>query len=623
MTAHSIGELIDRRLTRRAALGLLGGAGLAAGLPAGGARALQDGVSSLAFTQLDHAIEPDHAVAPGYRAEVLIRWGDAMFPDAPVFDPWNQSAEAQARQFGTQNDFIAYFGEERRSDRGLLCVNNEFTFMTYQFPDFEPFGADEAALAHSARAAMEAVGVSIVHVARGADGRWRVEPGPATRRISATTPMRLSGPAAGDERMRTSASPDGLEARGTYGNCAGGQTPWNTYLTCEEGFFLFFSGEPDPAHRETIAYQGYDLPRPNAFPWWRHAEARFDLATEPREPNHFGWVVEIDPFDAEARPVKRTALGRFAHEAASVTLAPDGRVVVYSGDDRPFEHLYRFVSARAFDPANPESGRDILDEGTLSVARFGADGRLTWLPLVFGEGPLREGNGFASQADVLIETRRAAKLVGATPMDRPEDVEVRESDGSVWLMLTGNSLRATPDAANPRANNRYGHVLRMDPPRNGAGRPDPAADVFLWDVFIRCGDPAEDSHNALYHPALSQSGWMTNPDNAAFDPAGRLWIATDHGMDIGHCNGLWATDTHGPGARYLKHFYRCPAGAELCGPCFTPDGQTLFVAVQHPGISGEATITEPLSRWPDFREDMVPRSAVVAVTKADGGPIGS
>lgn len=623
MAADYIGSLIETRLSRRAALGLMAGAGLAAGLPAGRARALQDGVSSLAFTALPHAIEDDHAVAPGYRADVLIRWGDAMFDDAPAFDPWNQSGEAQARQFGTQNDFIAYFGEEGRSDRGILCVNNEFTFMMYQFPDFDPFSADESALARTARAAMEAVGVSILHVARGEDGRWRVEPGPATRRISATTPMRIAGPAAGHARMSTAASPGGTQARGTYGNCAGGQTPWNTYLTCEEGYHLFFSGDPDPAHDEFGAYEAYNLPRRNAFAWWSRADARFDLATEPREPNHFGWVVEIDPFDPEAQPVKRTALGRFSHEAATVTQAPDGRIVVYSGDDSIFEHFYRFVSDRAFDPQNPETGRDILDEGTLSVARFDGDGRMIWIPLVQGEGPLTEENGFASQADVMIETRRAAKLVGATPMDRPEDVEVREGDGSVWLMLTGNPLREAPGPANPRANNRYGHILRMDPPRNENGQPDPAADIFLWDVFIRCGDPAEDSHNAHYHPALSESGWMTNPDNGAFDPGGRLWIATDHGMDIGHCNGLWATDTEGAGARYLKHFYRCPAGAELCGPCFTPNGETLFVAVQHPGIDGEATITNPLNRWPDFSEDMVPRSSVVAITKQGGGAIGT
>lgn len=626
MTTRYIGDLIEARLSRRGALGLLAGAGIAAGIGGGKARAeLRQGASSLAFTPLDHAIDPDHAVAPGYRADVLVGWGDAMFADAPVFDPRNQTAEAQERQFGAQNDFVAYFGENGRSDRGVLCVNHEFTFFPYQFPGFDPLNATTAALAETARVAMVSLGVSILHVVRDEDGVWQVGEGPLTRRITATTPMIISGPAAGHERMCTRAAPDGRSAQGTYMNCAGGQTPWQTYLTCEENFFAYFSGEPDPDHPETTAYEGYNLPHSRAFPWWRHADDRFDLSVEPNEPNHFGWIVEIDPFDPGSQPIKRTALGRFAHEAASVTRAPDGRVVVYSGDDAIGEHIYRFVSARAYDPDSPETGRDILDEGVLSAARFDANGRVTWLPLIYGRGPLTEENGFASQADVLIETRRAARLAGATPMDRPEDVEIRPRDGSVWLMLTGNPLRGAEetDAANPRGPNPYGHVLRLDPPRTAAGQSDPAAETFLWDVFIRCGDPEQDSHNAAYHPALSESGWMASPDNAAFDPAGRLWIATDHGMEIGHANGLWATDTDGPGARYLKHFYRCPAGAELCGPCFTPDGETLFVAVQHPGVDGGDTISNPSTRWPDFREGQVPRSSVVAITKEGRGPVGS
>lgn len=621
MTQSYIGELIDSRLSRRTALGLMAGASFAAACRTGAHADSSQDRSVLAFSSLEHAIDPDHAVAPGHRAEVLIRWGDPMFADAPQFDVHNQSAEAQARQFGTQNDFIAYFGENGRSDRGVLCVNNEFTMTMYQFPGFDPSAASEAELARTARTAMESLGVSIIHVAKGERG-WAVEQGPLTRRITATTPIRISGPAAGHVRLQTSDYPSGYETRGTYGNCAGGQTPWNTYLTCEENFFMFFTGTADPDHPESAAYEGYDLPMNRLFPWWRHADPRFDVATEPRASNHFGWVVEIDPFDPSAPPVKRTALGRFAHEAASVTQAPDGRIVVYSGDDRVFEHIYRFVSNRAYDPERPETGRDILDDGVLSVARFDDNGRVTWLPLIHGQGPLTSENGFHSQADVLIETRRAAKLLGATAMDRPEDVEARPSDGSVWIALTGNPYRQETDAANPRAANRYGHILRMDPPPNAEGQADPTADIFLWDVFIRCGDPMEDAHNALYHPALEQSGWISSPDNTAFDPRGRLWIATDHGMDVGHCNGLWATETEGSGARNLKHFYRCPTGAELCGPCFTPDGETLFVAVQHPGVDGPATIDNPSTLWPDFQEGQAPRSSVVAITREGGGPVG-
>ncbi|MFP4002559.1 MAG: PhoX family protein [Alphaproteobacteria bacterium] len=623
-SAPPIGTLIETRLSRRAALGLLGGAGAAALLP-GGTLARAGAGSTLSFTEIPHGFDPGHHVAPGYTAQVLHRWGDPVLADAPPFNPQAPTPEAQGAQFGTNCDFTAYFPFDGSSDHGLLCVNHEFAFPRHLFMGFDPETASEAERIEKARAAMESVGVSVIEVRRGPDGAWQVVPGRYARRISATTPMTISGPAAGHERLRTSADPSARNARGTFGNCAGGKTPWGTYLTCEEGLFLYFSGKPDPEDKETKSHEAYVIPARGADPAWAMADSRFDVGKELREPNRFGWVVEIDPRDPRSRPVKRTALGRFQHESASPIVNHDGRIAVYMGDDRPFQFLYRYVSNGAFDPERSGDAGKLLDEGVLSVARFAGDGTLTWRPLIQGEGPLTPENGFHSQADVVIETRRAAALLDATPMDRPEDVEPDPVSQSVFVVLTGNSRRSeertTP--SNPRGPNPHGHILRLDAPKTASGAPDHTAETFTWDIFIRCGNPDDDAHNAAYHPKQSEAGWIANPDNCAFDRKGRLWIATDHGTEIGHANGMWACDTDGPGRALLKHFYRAPAGAEVCGPEFTPDRTTLFLSVQHPGIDDGATIDDPLSRWPDFDDAMPPRPSIVAITKDDGGEIGS
>jgi secreted PhoX family phosphatase len=117
------------------------------------------------------------------------------------------------------------------------------------------------------------------------------------------------------------------------------------------------------------------------------------------------------------------------------------------------------------------------------------------------------------------------------------------------------------------------------------------------------------------------------PDNGAFDPSGRLWVATD-GMSrksTGRNDGLWAVETEGPQRGMARGFFRVPDGAELCGPCFTPDGEALFVAIQHPGEgdeeTGEGTFENPATRWPDFKPDMPPRPSIVVITKKGGGKI--
>ena len=624
----SLGQLIAERLTRRgllqgaaatAALGLLGDLGprilFAATNP-----------STLTFEEIAHGLGPDHVVAPGYAADVLIRWGDKVLADAPEFDVARQSAAAQVRQFGYNCDFIAFMplpAGSGSSDHGLLCVNHEYTNPELMFPGMTRQNRVEVMTKEQVDVDMAAHGHTVAEV-RKEGGRWRTVPGGSyNRRITALTPMRISGPAAGHSRLKTNADPTGTRVLGTLNNCAGGVTPWGTVLTCEENFYYYFAGGPSNAPREEAgAWKLYGIGEPVRYAWSRYYE-RFDLAKEPREPNRFGWVVEYDPYDPASVPVKRTALGRTRHEGATTVLNRDGRLVVYMGDDDRDEHVYKFVTKGKVDLEDRAANHDLLDEGTLYAARFEAGGRLRWLPLVFGQGPLTRENGFASQADVVIETRRAARLLGATPMDRPEDIETSPLTGRVYCALTNNTDRGPGEvnAANPRFDNRTGHILEIIPPGAGGGEVDHAALEAAWDFFLIAGNPV--LGNTLYGAGVSENGWLACPDNLAFDHQGRLWIATDQGGlqdDLRIGDGLYGADLQGSGRAVPRFFFRTPVGAELCGPCLTPDDRTFFVAVQHPGEG--STYADPSTRWPDFDPKMPPRPSVVAITRKDGGTIG-
>ena len=614
-----LAQLMDARASRRALLGgaaFLTAAGVAAPLPA-----FAGPGSSLRFRGLKQRITEGQQVAEGYAADVLIRWGDPVMADAPAFDARNQSAAAQARQFGYNNDFLAFLPLPKgsaTSDRGLLFANHEYVSARLMHPEHR------RVTGNAARYALEraAHGGSVVEIARGDDGRWRVIPGSRyARRITADTEMTIAGPAAGHPRLQTAEDPSGTRVLGTLNNCAGGKTPWGTVLMAEENFHFYFSGAHPEETGEARNFRRYGIGRSSARYRWGETENRFNIAREPHGPNRFGWMVEVDPYDPASMPVKRTALGRFKHEGATVTVNRDGRVVVYSGDDQRFEYLYRFVSARAYDPHDPESARTILDEGTLSVARFD-ETTVRWLPLVFGEGPLTLHNGFASQADVLIETRRAADLLGATPLDRPEDVEPSPVNGRVYVTLTNNSKRKPDqvDWVNPRAKNTHGQIVELTPPGGYGAEADHTADLYFWNHLLLAGDAASGAH---YHP--DTEAWISSPDNCAFDARGRIWIATDQGSaqtKNAIPDGLYGCDVDGPGRALLKCLYAAPAGAEACGPEFTPDGRTVFLAVQHPGDGKGATFENPASRWPDFDPNMPPRPAVVAISRWDGGEIG-
>ncbi|MGB5842707.1 MAG: PhoX family phosphatase, partial [Brucella anthropi] len=450
--------------------------------------------------------------------------------------------------------------------------------------------------------------------------------GANNRRITSNTEMALSGPAAGHDRVKTNADPSGTKVFGTVNNCAGGVTPWGTYIMAEENIHGYFIGELPEGHAETANYKRMGIPE-GSYEWGRFYD-RFDVSKEPNEPNRFGWIVEVDVSDPNAVPKKRTALGRFKHEGAESIVNKDGRVVFYLGDDERFDYVYKFVTAGKFNPDDRAANMDLLDEGTLHVAKFHEDGKVEWMPLVFGQGPLTEQNGFKSQADVLIETRRAGDLLGATKMDRPEDVQPNPVNGRVYVMLTNNTKRKDDqvDAANPRAKNAFGHIIEIE--EDGQ---DFAATTGKWEVLLKCGDPSVAEVGASFSTDTTRNGWFGMPDNAAVDSAGRLWVATDGNSNkgTGRTDGLWAVDTEGDARATSKLFYRVPVGAEMCGPLFAPDDETAFVAVQHPGDGGEdwdghgrPSYYEDLStRWPDFKDDMPVRPAVVAITKQGGGKI--
>ncbi|MGB0670970.1 MAG: PhoX family protein [Rhodospirillales bacterium] len=632
--APTLGELVALRYSRRDALaaGLKGVSAVAAVTALGSAafslvaqRAEAAGGSSLNFPELAHGLDETHHVAEGYDADVLIRWGDPVIKGAPAFDPLKPSAEAQARQWGYNNDFVGYFPLPRgsgTSDHGLLVVNHEYVDPQLMVPGYD----DETAGQEIVEAQMAAHGASVIEIKK-TKGKWAVVEGSKyARRITAlATEMELTGPAAGHDRLKTKADPTGRKVIGTLNNCAGGWTPWGTVLIAEENFHGYFGGDPEKT-TEAANYKRCGLKGRARYPWFKFHD-RFDVNKEPLEPNRFGWMVEFDPYDPGSKPKKRTALGRFKHEGATTIISKDGRLVAYSGDDQRFDYVYKFVSTAKV-TGDPAKDADLLDDGTLFVAKFLADGTLTWLALVHGVGPLTRDNGFASQADVLIETRRAADLLGATPMDRPEDVEPNPVTGVVYMALTNNTKRKDDqvDAANPRANNKHGHVIEMIPPGTAAdgnaADADHAATTFTWNLFLKAGDPAKTEDGAAYGEGVSADGWLSCPDNVGFDAKGRLWIYTDGAPKSGLADGAWATDVNGPGRGVTRHFFRTPAGAECCGPCFTPDGKTLFAAVQHPGDTKDATFEAPGTRWPDFKEGTPPRPSLVVITKKDGGEIG-
>ena len=642
---RTIGDVINARYGRRAVLrGVLGVSattalfGTSALVAPNGAAAA--GSSRYSFDELSWGNDTNHHIAPGYDADVLLRWGDPITADAPDFDVMNHTAEAQLQQFGYNNDYVGFTALNDDGTRGLLCVNHEYTNEEVMFPGLgrQDRAGFEGMTKELVDIEMAAHGGSVVEIAKGEDGKWTlVRDSRYNRRISPLeTEMTFSGTAAGHARMQTNADPEGMTVIGTVNNCAGGMTPWGTYLMAEENFHGYFwtdkvdaDGKPDvTGMEEAVVKRNGRYGVPGMWYAWGKFHDRWNVDKEPNEPNRWGWIVEVDPRNPDAKPIKHTALGRFRHEGAETTVASDGKLVVYSGDDNRFDYMYKYVS-KGVVTGDAGFGSELLSDGTLYVARFDADGTVTWMPLVHGEGPLTAENGFESQADVLIDTRMAADLLGATPMDRPEDAQPR-GDGTAYVMLTNNTRRKEDqvNAANPRAGSAFGHIIEIK--EDGGNH---SATFGTWSILVKCGDPEIAEVGAQWNPETTANGWFGSPDNCAIDAEGRLWISTDQGSNwgkTGKSDGLYGLETEGPARGTSKLFFRCPVGGELCGPYFTEDQETLFLAVQHPGTDGtkdfegferNSTFEDPATRWPDFDPDMPPRPSVLVVTRKGGGKI--
>ncbi|MFT3810386.1 MAG: PhoX family phosphatase [Micropepsaceae bacterium] len=632
-------DLADRFLSRRALLKGGAAAAVLAATPLGRlavtpARAAAPGFEELPFYPQD---EPTHHVAAGHRADILISWGDPVLPGAPAFDAMAQSATAQSAQFGFNCDFIGYLPlkdgaadkaahlASGESGHGLLCVNNEYSLPHLMFAGFPDSDAAKAGASIEQIAVEQAsVGHSVIEVRRAGDA-WQVVPDSRyARRFHATTPFAMHGPARGHKRLRTEADPDGMTTLGTFHNCAGGVTPWGTILSGEEnvqGYFICDREALEATHpRETMSAASFDVKQTAS---WHRADRRFDMNAVPHEFNRFGWVIEVDPYDPAGTPKKRTALGRFRHEGATVVAENGVPVTVYMGDDQSLEHVYKFVSARPYVAGDPAANTDILDEGTLYAARFHDDGTGVWLRLVHGEGPLTAENGFDDQGDVVIDARRAARLLGATETDRPEDIETDPVTGRTYVAMTGGTERTAAVPAAPRAPNPYGHIVEILPPGEDGAR-DHTAETFAWDILFLAGEiDGEAEGKGVYADGVTRAGALVQPDNLVFDPSGRLWIATDGGKGIKAADGLWACAITGPERAVTRHFFSCPRGSEMTGPCFTPDGTTLFVSIQHPGHEKGASFDFPVSRWPAPADSAMPaRPSVVAITREGGGPVG-
>jgi secreted PhoX family phosphatase len=602
----------------------------------------------LGFTGVSASLHDGVVVPPEYEWQLLYPWGTptGIAGRMPAFAPdASNSADDQAVQAGMHHDGMHFFPLDAGGERGLLVMNHEYTDETLLHADgIQGAGDARGWSAAKVRKSLHAMGVSVIELRRTAEGWRQVRPSAFARRVHGNTPMRIAGPAAGTPRMRTAADPAGDAVLGTFANCAMGVTPWGTYLTCEENFHGYFGGPKEAARAATPAQRRYGtVPGAQWVEYWRFDE-RFDLSRHPNEAHRFGWVVEIDPFDPAAAPVKRTALGRKRQESATCTVASDGRLVVYMGDDSRFEYIYKFVSRDKVRPgadaAARAANRHLLDEGTLHVARYDAGGRGRWLPLVHGRDGLDAAHGFETAADVLIDARLAGDMVGGTKMDRPEWIAIHPASGEVYVTLTNNTQRGdagrpATDAANPRADNFFGGILRW---REDGG--DAAATGFAWDHFALAGDPAQPGSGARYPSA--EADMFGCPDGLHFDRGGLLWIQTDmSGQVIGKPpytalgnNQMLCAD---PASGRIKRFLTGPNGCEITGCVVTPDRRTLFVNIQHPGEVRDDGDGGHNSAWPDGAAPGTapgtasgttsgstrPRSATLAVRRRDGGIVGT
>ena len=619
---HILSISPSRRTFLSTSVGLLGLFSVPSDLLAQSKKAVAWGGLTKAFTfeSVPLSQSRDNISLPmGYRWSVVAAWGDPINGKFPhISYDVNESAQKQAMQFGMHHDGCAFFEDANSKTKGLWVVNHEYTDDGLLHPEgMRVWGKEQVTKSQAAH------GVTVAHIQKSSTGMWEVVDGPYARRVTGYSPCRVSGPAAGHALMKTAADPQGQLILGTLNNCANGVTPWGTYLTCEENINGYFVKTGAPTKEEArigINNKGFGYR-------WQEFDERFNVDKTPNEPNRFGWVVEIDPRNPHAAPTKRTALGRFKHEGAEVTIAKDGRVVVYMGDDQAGEYVYRYVSKKKYLPGNAEHNAQLLDDGTLFVAQFGKEGSGTWVALVHGQDGLTKENGFEDQAYILINARLAADFVKATPMDRAEWVTVHPKTKEVYIALTNNALRGDRfpvDDANPRAKNSFGHIVRWRPQDF-----DAASKNFYWEIFTLAGDPKSAQENLQGNIRGDLFG---SPDGLWFDQRGILWTQTDistsalgKGPYAGITNNMmFAAD---PVTKEFRRFLIGPNGCEITGVDMTSDYKTMFINIQHPGETAsersDPKIPKVVSTWPDQEKFSRPRSATIAIWREDGKPVGA
>lgn len=570
----------------------------------------QGAAGRFAFKPIPAATDFTVHVPEGYEWQILARWGDALFSDAPAFDPSRGiPAQGSDRVFGENTDGMELFNIRGHQ---VLAVNHEYVNVKVNLPKEQegvPASAEDVRLLQNLQ------GVTVMEIAEGPEGWAIVKDSPFNRRIHHNTPMQITGPAAGHDLLKTEADPTGTASLGTFNNCGAGKTPWGTYLTCEENFNSYF-GSTLPKEQAEAArsdhFKRYGIGAETLYHYEKH-DARFDWSKTPNEPLRAGYIVEIDPADPTSTPKKRTALGRFKHENAACTLTRDGRVVVYMGDDERGEFLYKYVSNGIYVPGGDTS--TLLDDGTLFVAKFGTDGTGEWVALT------PETTGM-TLPEICVLTRMAASKVGATTMDRPEWVAVNPVAVEAYCALTNNSRRK-PEARNaggdpmepvagspnPRAENGYGQIVRWYPEAE-----DHAAPRFRWDLYVMAGNPVVHAGTDKAGSAnIHQGNLFNSPDGMMFDTTGLLWIQTDgeddnEGDFAGHGNNqMLAGD---PVTGRIERFLTGPNGAEVTGLTWSSDRRTMFVGIQHPSAP-----------FPDG-EGSLPRSSIVAIRRTDGALVG-
>lgn len=647
----------------------------------------------LTFTPVAKNLNDIVTVPEGYEANVIYALGDSINPSFGDWDD-NNIPSGPSFQFrsGDCHDGMHYFGlntstnrfDDTVSAQGLLVMNHEYINQTFLHPK-GPTKVDGRRPEDEVIRETNAHGVSVVHIKKD-PATQKVEVVKNSifnRRITGSTVMDFAGAAAGSNLLSTRFSPAGRQTRGTHNNCGNGYTPWGTYLTTEENFIGYFARSTTDdtlrAPEEIIALKRYGLKAGSSsrYGWetaigqveaqdlydrW-NADVKAAQATQDYRngPNTFGWMVEIDPFDNRQNPVKRTSLGRFAHEDSACRAVAGQPIAFYMGDDSRGEYIYKFVSTAVWDTKDINggyaAGDKYMNSGKLYVAKFNNDGSGQWIELAYGKNGLNESNTtypFKSQADVVTFARLAADSVGATKMDRPEWATVNPINGEIYVTLTNNSNRGKDyptDAANPRnytdlyagtkeqKGNVNGHIIRFKETDDKT-----TAETFKWDIYLFGAEASMASNINL--SGLTDNNDFSSPDGMWFDPRGVLWIETDDGAytDVTNCmmlaalpgqigDGGAATTSNGQqtitGAKVtdatLRRFLVGPKQCEITGIAMTPDYKAIFINVQHPG-EDSPSYAKPESNWPATQKDPSnktarPRSATVVITRKDGGVI--